>query len=138
MSESNAQKRKAAALRLKHDLGKYVRWSATASLEGDVDALRERLRADLETTRKTDSGSRSAVEIFDSWRRETTALFPKTAGRDPELVGLEAAIELLRRKLPSLDTLAFAELLELDAASVALSQASAALARRLASEAGPS
>ena len=52
---------RAAAFRLKHDLGKAVRWNAPAVREADTETLRRRLGRDLLETRVgTDGRPRSA------------------------------------------------------------------------------
>ncbi|HSD71322.1 MAG TPA: hypothetical protein VLE54_00945, partial [Thermoanaerobaculia bacterium] len=59
---------RAAAFRLKHDLGKAIRWNAPAAREKDPEALRRRLAKDLLETRVgTDGRARTAVQIFEGW-----------------------------------------------------------------------
>ena len=45
--EDRRLRRKTAAFRLKHDVGKALRWSAPEERETDAVALRARLAADL-------------------------------------------------------------------------------------------
>jgi hypothetical protein len=95
-----------AADRLRHDLGKGIRLSAPDTLETDAEALRARLRADVLETRRSLTGSCSAVEIFALWHRDASALFP---GRtDPgsqvtAIAGLMGQIAALAAKLDTLD-----------------------------------
>lgn len=105
--------RRAAALRLSHDLGKYVRFSAPETPEDDAAALRERLRADLLATRRTEDETRAAPEVFEAWRKEHGALF---AARPPAALDeVAGAIRAMRPLLARLDALPPAELRRLDA-----------------------
>lgn len=64
-----------AAARLRHDLARYIRLSAPAERETPVEALRDRLRSDVLSTRSGPLGALSAAEVFDGWMREHGALF---------------------------------------------------------------
>jgi len=101
-----------AAGRLRHDLGKYIRFSAAETLEADTTVLRERLRADVLATRRTASATQSAAEVFDHWRREAGAHFAsgppaetlaRLCGTMDELRRLSAEIDALDR--PGLERL---------------------------------
>lgn len=121
------QERKAAAARLKHDLGKYVRWNAPEVREGDAELLRARLALDLLETKRTLEGTLSAVEVYEAWERESAALF--SAG---ELAGLATRIAALAEILPRLSTLETAPLVALDALTLEIAEATRALHRAAA------
>ena len=108
-------RRRAAALRLKHDLGKYLRLGAPGTREADVEALRARLRSDLGATRKSNGLAQSAPEVFDAWRAEEREAFDE---EDPDLETLERAMSRLAELLPRIDTLDAEHLAELDEISV--------------------
>jgi len=102
-----------AARRLKHDLGKYVRFNAPEAREADDAALRERLRRDLLATRETPEGTRTAVEVFREWASEDREVL-EAAGLDEAVSSLEREIDVIERFLPRLDTLSHADLVTLD------------------------
>jgi len=110
-----------AAERLRHDLAKAIRFSAPEVPETETEALRERLLADVATTRRGDSGSQSAAEVFDAWRLEEGRHFAGALGRRVD--DIAAAIEEIRGLTARLKSLARPELERLDA-----------LTRRVASE----
>ncbi len=117
--------RRAAALRLKHDLGKYIRWNAPGvGAERDPEALRARLKADLMETRKSPAGTKSAAEIFDEWERENGGLFFL---EDENLRALRAAMVTIRVLGPALSTLEEKRLYELDQASLEVALGCSAL-----------
>lgn len=122
-----------AAFRLKHDLGKAVRWSAPGSRETDPEELRARLGRDLLATRVGPSGSRSAVEIFDAWMSADGGLFLTRPADAPRLARISSAIDVLRERLPRLSELGFEELSLLDDAALVLQEESRALWRDVAS-----
>ena len=112
-----------AADRLRHDLGRYIRFTAPADLEPDTEALRERLARDVLATRSGPDGVRSAVAIFDDWLAEEGELFPGS-----EALGrVRAAIAELRVLASRLPGLGRSELERLDA----LTRVVAAECRRL-------
>jgi hypothetical protein len=114
---SEAEAVKAAAFRLKHDLGKAVRWSAPAVRETDPEALRRRLGKDLlETRLGPDGRARSAVELFEAWLADEGALFPAAAGPSAHLTRISAAIETVRRSIADLGRLGWDSLVALDEA----------------------
>lgn len=107
-----------AAFRLKHDLGKAIRWNAPAARETDAEALRRRLRRDLAETRVGPDGRpRSAVEIYEAWLSQDGALF--TPAR---LSRISEAIERIRRRLPRLSELDWDDLVALDETSLRLQE----------------
>jgi hypothetical protein len=87
---------------LKHDLGKYVAWMS-ANLgdehwEGPVrDELIEALRRDILRTRSAGGAAEAAWEL---WSRLTAGM-PRPLPA-PELVEVEAAVEVLRAHGPAL------------------------------------
>lgn len=113
---------RAAAARLRHDLGKAVRFSAPGARERDHEALRERLRVDLLATRAGLRGNVGAVEVFEAWRREEGALFDAVPEWADRLARIEAAMETVRRLAPRLPELANADLELLDQASVSIQE----------------
>ena len=118
-----ATERRRAADRLRHDLGRYVRFSAPANPEADTEALRRRLARDVLATRSGPEGVVPAAAIFDRWLREEGAAFEGS----PSLRALRSAMEELGRlaaRLPELDR---AGLERLDALAAAI----AAECRRL-------
>jgi hypothetical protein len=108
---------KAAAFRLKHDLGKAIRWSAPTVRETDPETLRRRLVRDLLETRVgADGRARSAVEIYEVWLSDEGALFPATSGASAHLTRISAAIETIRRCVADLGGLSWEDLVALDEA----------------------
>lgn len=122
-----------AAFRLKHDLGKAVRWSAPAAREGDLEALRRRLERDLLRTRTGGGGDESAVELFDAWVAGDGSLFLGLARYEQRLNRVREAIEATRALLPRLLELGFDELVALDEASLRLAAESYGLWRDVVS-----
>ncbi|HEY3204652.1 MAG TPA: hypothetical protein VGL03_13455 [Thermoanaerobaculia bacterium] len=104
----------AAAARLRHDLGKYVRLSAPEELETDTRALRDRLRRDVLATRSGSEGERSAAEVFEEWAREERNAFPSEGRLAERLMGIASAIADIRGLASRLDSLSRAELERLD------------------------
>ena len=103
-----------AAGRLRHDLGRYIRFSAAETLETDTGVLRERLRADVLATRRTASATQSAAEVFDQWRREQAGHF--ASGPPAEtLARLSGTMEELRSLSFEIDALDRPGLERLDA-----------------------
>jgi hypothetical protein len=123
---------RAAAFRLKHDLGKAVRWNAPSSREKDAESLRRRLHRDLLETRVGPDGRmRSAVEVYETWLAREGALF--AAAR---LSAMSEAIDAIRRRLPRLAELGWNELVALDDAALRVQEEARALWRE-AIEADP-
>jgi hypothetical protein len=116
---------RAAAFRLKHDLGKAVRWNAPSRREKDAESLRRRLHRDLLETRVGPDGrARSAVEVYETWLEREGALF--TLAR---LSAMSEAIDAIRRRLPRLPELGWNDLVALDDASLRIQEEARALWR---------
>lgn len=116
---------RSAASRLRHDLGKYARWSAPEERESDPEELRARLGRDLLATRLVDGVPFTAVQVFEAWRDEDSALLEGVGS----LAEVEDAMRRVGRLLPSLATLERAGLAELDDAALELSTACTAVFR---------
>lgn len=126
----------AAAFRLKHDLGKAVRWNAPAARETDAEALRRRLGRDLRETRVgSDGRPRSAVEIFETWVSEEGNLFRAAPDSAVRLARMSAAIEAIRRRLPQLEELGWKDLVALDEAALLVAEEARELWRESAASA---
>ena len=128
-SDVDPQRLVTAALRLKHDLGKAVRWNAPAEREGDPEVLRRRLERDLLRTRTGGDRDESAVSVFDSWMAEEGPLFRGLARYEQRLNRVREAIEAIRALLPRLPELGSDELVALDEASLRLHEESRGLWR---------
>lgn len=126
----------AAARRLRHDLGKQIRFNAPDRLEEEVEALRGRLKLDLLKTRDGPGGTLSAIEAWERWRREEGRELSGDGFRD-DLVALDSAMERIRALLPGIDRLDAPGLLELDAASRIVAERCAAIFRRAAGNERP-
>jgi hypothetical protein len=115
------------AARLRHDLGKYIRLSAPASIETDTEALRARLAADVLATRKGPGGAIPAAEVFRMWLREGgSALSERPPYAEPirRIRRSLETLETLSRKLP---TLTRTELERLDCLTRAIAEECRAL-----------
>jgi hypothetical protein len=121
-----------AAGRLRHDLGKYVRFSAAAAREVGTEALRERLRADLLATRSGPSGTMTAVEVFDSWQAEEGRGFPADGPLGEGLRRIAGAVEMVRELAPRLAGLRREELERLDEATLVIARETRLLEREAA------
>ena len=116
---------RAATFRLKHDLGKAVRWNAPSRREKDPEVLRRRLGRDLLETRVgADGRPRSAVEVYEAWLARDGTLFGPS-----RLSAMFEAIDAIRRRLPRLADLGWNELAALDDASLRLQEEARALWR---------
>lgn len=126
------QRLASATFRLKHDVGKAVRWSAPAVREHDPEALRRRLEIDLVRTR--------AIGVFDAWLSEDGPLFLSEPGWVLRITRMSKAIERIRARLPHLSTLDREGLNVLDQATVVLAEESRTLWREVvsATSEGPS
>jgi hypothetical protein len=102
--------RRAAAARLRHDLGRYIRFWAPETLEADTEALRERLTRDVLATRSGLDGVLPATAIFDAWLAVEGSLFEGVEA----LERLRVAMEELRGAASRLPGLGRAELERLD------------------------
>jgi hypothetical protein len=119
-----------AAFRLKHDLGKAVRWNAPARRERSVESLRRRLARDLVETRTGPDGrTRSAVEVFDAWMAGDGALFHADPDSSDRIARMAASVEEIRRLVPRLAELGRDDLVALDEASLDLAEETRALWR---------
>lgn len=138
--EDRRLRRKTAAFRLKHDVGKALRWSAPEERETDPAALRARLALDL-LPRATDAGAkRDVLKNFFEWKREEGHMFDVA---DADLQALEDAMATVARLAPRLLSLeestasSFSSLQSLDSACLEASRACTAFYRRVAVEEGP-
>ena len=111
-----------AVFRLKHDLGKAVRWSAPSRRERDAESLRRRLAADLSRTRTVAGRTQNAVELFDTWRSEEADAFRAEPPWAERLERIAEAVDTVRAGLPRLEKLDLAELHLLDEASLLIQQ----------------
>jgi hypothetical protein len=150
--EDRRLQRKTAAFRLKHDVGKALRWSAPEERETNPDELRARLVADLLPRTKGGRAGRDVLESFFEWKREEGPLF---ASGDPDLEALTDAMAIIERFTPRLlqfkesssspspssesriSFLPESSLLSLDEACLEASRACTAFYRRVALEEGP-
>lgn len=103
-----------AASRLRHDLGKYIRFSAPETIELGTDALRDRLRADVLSTRQDTSGPRSAAEVFEQWLRQEAMHFPAGGALGERVARIAQTIDEIRGLAAEIDTLDRAALEQLD------------------------
>jgi hypothetical protein len=125
-----------AASRLRHDLGKAVRFSAPAAgARESTEALRIRLIADLLETRSAARERLNAAAVFDRWVAADGALFASDAASGARLDRIRAAIDVMRPRLPRLRSLALGdvELRELDEAARVIDEETRALRAELAS-----
>lgn len=98
-SEDRRLRRKTAAFRLKHDIGKALRWSAPDEREASMNELRARLTRDLLARARGGGASRDVLETFFEWKREEGPLFPVG---DPDLEAIERAMTIVGRLSPRL------------------------------------
>jgi uncharacterized protein YicC (UPF0701 family) len=125
--ESQRLALRSAAFRLKHDVGKAVRWSAPEELEQDDEALRRRLAADLE----------EASSAFDRWRQQEGALFAGTESWAARIERLRDAVTRARRAVPNLASLQHQELEDLDRATTSIQEQCGQLYREVVAAVGP-
>jgi len=125
-------RRKSAAFRLKHDVGKALRWSAPEERETEMETLRARLASDLRPSGDA-AAKRDVVQSFFEWKREEGPAFPED---DPDLTALSAAVASIGRLLPALSTLEEKQLLELDEATLEMSRRATSFYRRIALDSG--
>ncbi len=130
--EDRRLRRKSAAFRLKHDVGKALRWSAPDVRESDSEALRERLASDLLPS-GDGAAKRDVLKNFFEWKKEEGPMF---ASADPDLEAVERALAVLRRLTPGLLSLEERSLVALDEACLEASRACTAFYRRVALEGG--
>ena len=137
--EDRRLRRKTAAFRLKHDVGKALRWSAPEERETDLAALRARLAADLLPLTSGGNASRDVLESFFEWKKEEGHMFD--AG-DPDLATISRAVDRIAAARPLLLSLeesssSLPTLHSLDSACLEASRACTAFYRRVAVEEGP-
>lgn len=118
-----------AAFRLKHDLGKSIRWNAPARREEDAEKLRRRLAIDLLQTRMGPEGAVGAVEVFEAWKKEEGDLFLDREAWGTRLARLTESIETIRRGIGVLSELSSQELASLDQATRIIQEETGALYR---------
>jgi hypothetical protein len=115
------------AARLRHDLGKYIRLSAPASIEDDTEALRARLAADVLSTRTGPGGAIPAAEVFRAWMREGgNELSDRPRYAEP-LRRIRRSLETLETLSRKLATLSRPELERLDGLTRAIAEECRAL-----------
>lgn len=131
--EDRRLRRKSAAFRLKHDVGKALRWSAPEERETNPDELRARLVADLLPRTRGGGAGRDVLESFFEWKREEGPLF---ASGDPDLEAVERAMAVVGRLIKT-SPLSESSLLSLDEACLEASRACTAFYRRVALDDGP-
>jgi hypothetical protein len=150
--EDRRLRRKSAAFRLKHDVGKALRWSAPEERETNPDELRARLARDLFSRARGGGAREDVLQIFSEWKREEGPLFPAD---DPDLRALDRAMSDLERLASDLfpfegsssslssssesriSPLSESSLLSLDEACLEASRACTAFYRRVALDEGP-
>jgi hypothetical protein len=140
--EDRRLQRKTAAFRLKHDVGKALRWSAPEERETDLGGLRARLTSDLLPRTRGGRAGRDVLESFFEWKREEGPMFPAD---DPDLRELADAMAIVERLTPGLSSLEESSLLfleekslvALDEACLEASHACTAFYRRVALDDGP-
>jgi hypothetical protein len=131
---SDAERLNEAARELRHDLGKYIRLSAPLEREADTGALRERLRADVLSTRSEPNGVLGAVEVFAAWR----AAHPNLPRRGPFAEGvrrIDRAVAAIGKVAPALDRLSREDLERLDQATLEVARGCRALCEAAEKEA---
>lgn len=131
--EDRRLRRKSAAFRLKHDVGKAMRWSAPDIREADPEALRARLEKDL---LHAGGGNvrRTVPQIFLEWRREEGELFDT---RDADLTAVAAAVSKIDGALPGLPSFEETQLRALDEICLDASRHATSFYRRIALDDGP-
>jgi len=145
--EDRRLRRKTAAFRLKHDVGKAVRWSAPEAREKNIGELRMRLGRDLLSRANGGGAKEDVLKIFFEWKREEGPLF---ASDDADLLALDRAMAALERLVPrlaaglptfkessSLSSLSESQLVALDEACIEASRACTAFYRHVALDDGP-
>ena len=129
-AEDRRLRRKSAAFRLKHDVGKALRWSAPDVREMDSEALRKRLASDLLPS-GDGAARRDVLQSFLEWKKEEGPMF---ASADPDLETVERALAVLRRLTPGLPSLKEKSLVALDEACLEASRGCTEFYRRVALE----
>ena len=122
-----------AAARLRHDLGRYIRFWAPETVETETEALRERLTRDVLSTRSGPSGAIPAADVFDAWMAEEGRHFAEGSAGSAALSEIRQGIETLRGLAARLPALGRAELEKLDGLTRSIAEG----CRRLSRESGP-
>src|SRR5664279_1804709 len=102
-NEDRRLRRKTAAFRLKHDIGKAVRWSAPEAREKKIGELRMRLGRDLLSRASGGGAKEDVLKIFFEWKREEG---PQFASNDADLLALDRAMEALERAMTKVASMA--------------------------------
>lgn len=123
---------RASARRLRHDLGKAVRFSAPGRREESEEELRGRLRADLLRTRSGPSGVMSAPRVFDAWLAAEGEGFSAIPALARRVAAISASIEEIRDLLRRLDDVSRDELVRLDEAALRVAEECRALSHAAA------
>lgn len=131
--EDRRLRKKSAAFRLKHDVGKALRWSAPEVRETDSEALRARLASDLLPS-GDGAAKRDVVQSFFEWKREEGELFDT---HDDDLSALAAALSEIQRALHGLSSLDEIQLRALDEICLEASRRANSFYRRVALDDGP-
>ena len=130
-----AARRLEAADRLRHDVGKAVRFSApSAGSKETPEALRSRLIADLLETRAAGRETLNAAAVFDRWLAADGATLESHPPSATRVERIRAAIDSMRPALPRLRSLSLGEteLRSLDAAARVIDAETRALREDLA------
>jgi hypothetical protein len=130
--EDRRLRRKSAAFRLKHDVGKALRWSAPDVRETDSEALRIRLASDLLPS-GDGAARRNVLQNFFEWKKEESELFDL---HDPDLAALAAVVSAVARALPGLLSFEESQLIALDESCLEASRRATSFYRRVALEDG--
>jgi len=116
------------AERLRHDLGKYIRLSAPASIESDTEELRARLAADVLATRSGPGGAVPAAEVFREWLREGGNALSEHAPCAEPIRRIRRSLDTLEPLTRKLAKLSRAELERVDGLTRAIAEECRALA----------
>lgn len=122
------------AARLRHDLGKYVRLSAPASIESDTERLRERLAADVTATRKSPGRAESAADVFRSWLQDGGNSLEKSPAFAAPIARIRRAVEEAEEISREMASLSRADLERLDALTRTIAEECRRFAAAAASE----
>ncbi len=119
---------RAAAYRVRHDVGKAARFSAPKESEGDAERLRERLARDLLGARRAEGKTLSLPEVFDAVAAAEGELLAR-AGLGAPLDAVARGVERVRALLPRLPALDGNDLARLDEATRDVARAASELLR---------
>jgi hypothetical protein len=127
-ASENAAGTEETAVRLRHDLGRYIRLSAPEVLEADTEALRARLGADVLATRSGAAGPLSAPAVFAAWMREGGSRLARREEFAGPVGRIEACLSEVGGLSKRLAALSREELERLDALTRAIAKDCRALA----------